>query len=82
MAEVLKGCLTCGSRPKLSSISGHKTTYSYICCRISRKCDSDSEAAYYWNESNIKSDKTYRKNNKTNTWELINNESSKLQFED
>lgn len=74
MAEVLKGCKHCGAKPKLSSTSGLKTSYSYVCCRIGRKSESDSEAAYLWNEVNINSEKTYRKNNKTNQWELISNE--------
>jgi hypothetical protein len=74
--ELLKGCKHCGTKPKLSSMkSDIGISYSFICCRIGYKSKSQTEAAYYWNESNINSDKTYRKNNKTNQWELINNDS-------
>ena len=75
-AEILKGCQHCGSLPKLSSISDYKTTHAYVCCRIGMKGQSEEEAAHYWNVSNINCAKTYRKNNKTSQWELLDENST------
>lgn len=73
IAEILKGCSFCSRLPKLSSRSSYRTQYNYSCCRIGRTADSEEEAAHWWNQSNLSSDKTYRKNNLTKQWELLEN---------
>lgn len=71
--EILKGCFSCGSLPKLSTTFDYKQNYTYICCRVSRKSPSPEAAAEYWNMSNSSSNKTYKKNRKLNKWELLEN---------